>query len=138
MKISVGYDEIGKYVSNKVGRLIRLSYVDESTIKVSTNVEIVVVGVTASLKIKVLELNSKMLKVSYSGGWAGDKLVDWALKLIKMRKDELAESITLYKGERVLVDLQKLPQLTQVLKNIEPTSIRFTPTEIVLEGTLIS
>lgn len=138
MQIRVGYDEIGKYISNKVGRLIRLSYVDENTVKVSTNVEIVVVGVTASLKIKVLEFNSKMLKVNYSGGWAGNKLVDWALKLIKMRQDEITESITLYKGERVLVDLQKLPQLTQLLKNVEPKAIRFTPTEIVLEGTLIS
>lgn len=113
------------YLSHKLGRRINLEYVSSTIIRISTTVEIFIFGIKPNVRLEILEVNSKMLKMKYSGSWGVRKLILWTLKYLKTKDEDLINSITLYDNNRVLLDLDKITKIRKVLLELEPLAIEF-------------
>lgn len=118
MKIICTYQEVSGLIQKKMNRRIELSYIDESTVKLSKEVKLPLFG------IKTFGINLTII------GFEGNDLC------LKMESDVISKLVGLIKGldtkkfadisgDRITVHLDAFEEGKKVLELMEPKTIRF-------------
>ena len=132
MRLQIPYNELEQYISKnfqqKQVSQIALAYVDESTIKVSAVVKMLI-SKAVDVNISIKEVAGSDVTLTYQAGMAIELMAKGALKWFKDSVEDILEE---QDNNALLVHLEKIDQLKPVLEKVEMRSISFEPNDINL------
>lgn len=136
MRLQIPYNELEQYISKnfqqKQVSQIGLAYVDESTIKVSAIVKMII-SKEVDVNVSIKEVDGNDVTLTYQAGIAVELIAKGALKWYEdVVKDLLEEQ----DNNTLLVHLDKIDKLKTVLEKVEIQSINFDPEYINLRFVL--
>jgi hypothetical protein len=132
MRLQIPYNELEQYVSKnfqqKQVSMIGLAYVDESTIKVSAVVKMII-SKEVDVNVSVKEVDGSDVTLTYQAGMAIELM---AKGVLKWYEDVVKDMLEEQDNNTLLVHLDKIDQLKPVLEKVEIQSINFDPDYINL------
>ena len=137
MQVKFEYSEIQSLIKAKTGREIRLSAIDEQTVKAEAKVNVKVpflgkiekcIGVNVS--VEKIEGNDIWLK--YDGGLGKDMIIGGLLKLLS--STPAMKMVEKTQGNGIVVHLYEVEKAREVLNYVELKSFQCCDNGIVLEG----
>lgn len=136
MEVRIKYTEIQEFILKNFQKEVGLTYVDPSTVSVSTKVKMFAFVKNVGIDLKVEKLEGTMLHLVYSGKLGIELLISPAISFLKRLVPEKTNLISQGTGNRVLVNLAEIDQLEEVLDKVELQSISFDETHIIVEADL--
>ena len=137
MQVKFEYSEIQSLIKAKTGREIRLSAIDEQTVKAEAKVNVKVpflgkieksIGVNFS--VEKIEGNDIWLK--YNGGLGTDMIIGGLLTFLS--STPAMKMVEKTQGNGIVVHLYEVEKAREVLNYVELKSFQFCDNGIVLEG----
>ena len=137
MRLKIPYNEfeqlLSKYFQQKQVSQIRLTYVDESTIKVRAVVKIKLKVLVATIPVKenisIKKVDGSDVTLTHQTGTTINLLGERALELYE---DVVRDMLEVQDNNTLLVHLDKIDKLNIVLEKVEIQSISFEPDYINL------
>ena len=137
MRLKIPYNEfeqlLSKYFQQKQVSQIRLTYVDESTIKVRAVVKIKLKVLVATIPVKenisIKKVDGSDITLTHQTGTTINLLGERALELYE---DVVRDMLEVQDNNTLLVHLDKIDKLNIVLEKVEIQSISFEPDYINL------
>ena len=131
MEVRIKYTEIQEFILNNFHKEVVLTYVDPSTVSVSTKIKVFAFVKNVGIDLKVEELEGSKLPLVYSGKLGIELLISPAISFLK-RTNLISQGT----GNRVFVNLAEIDQLKAVLDKVELQSISFDETHVIVEAGL--
>lgn len=137
MRLQIPYNEfeqlLSKYFQQKLVSKIRLTYVDESTIKVSAVVMIKLKVAKATVPVKenfsVKKVDGSDVTLTYQAGKCIDLMEE---RLLEFYEDVVKDILEEQDNHTLLVHLDKIDKQNTILEKVEIQSISFEPDYINL------
>lgn len=137
MRLQIPYNEfeqlLSKYFQQKLVSKIRLTYVDESTIKVSAVVMIKLKVAKATVPVKenfsVKKVDGSDVTLTYQAGKCIDLMEE---RLLEFYEDVVKDILEEQDNHTLLVHLDKIDKQNTILEKVEMQSISFEPDYINL------
>lgn len=136
MEVRIKYTEIQEFILKNFHKEVGLTYVDPSTVSVSTKVKVFAFVKNVGIDLKVEKLEGTMLHLVYSGKLGIEMLISPAISFLKRLVPEKTNLISQGTGNRVYVNLTEIDQLKAVLDKVELQSISFDETHVIVEASL--
>lgn len=136
MEVRIKYTEIQEFILKNFHKEVGLTYVDPSTVSVSTKVKVFAFVKNVGIDLKVEKLEGTMLHLVYSGKLGIEMLISPAISFLKRLVPEKTNLISQGTGNRVYVNLAEIDQLKAVLDKVELQSISFDETHVIVEASL--
>lgn len=136
MEVRIKYTEIQEFILNNFHKEVGLTYVDPSTVSVSTRIQVFAFARNVGVDVKVEKLEGSILHLVYSGKLGIELLISPAISFLKRLVPEKTNLISQGTGNRVFVNLAEIDQLKAVLDKVELKSISFDETHIIVEAGL--
>lgn len=136
MEVRIKYTEIQEFILNNFHKEVGLTYVDPSTVSVSTKIKVFAFVKNVGVDLKVEKLEGSILHLVYSGKLGIELLISPAISFLKRLVPEKTNLISQGTGSRVFVNLAEIDQLKAVLDKVELKSISFDETHIIVEADL--
>lgn len=136
MEVRIKYTEIQEFILKNFHKEVGLTYVDPSTVSVSTKVKVFAFVKNVGIDLKVEKLEGTMLHLVYSGKLGIEMLISPAISFLKRLVPEKTNLISQGTGNRVFVNLAEIDQLKEVLDKVELQSISFDETHVIVEAGL--
>lgn len=136
MEVRIKYTEIQEFILNNFHKEVGLTYVDPSTVSVSTRIRVFAFVRNVGVDLKVEKLEGSILHLVYSGKLGIELLISPAISFLKKLVPEKTNLISQGTGNRVFVNLAEIDQLKAVLDKVELKSISFDETHIIVEADL--
>lgn len=136
MEVRIKYTEIQEFILNNFHKEVGLTYVDPSTVSVSTRIQVFAFARNVGVDLKVEELEGSKLPLVYSGKFGIELLISPAISFLKRLVPEKTNLISQGTGNRVFVNLAEIDQLKAVLDKVELQSISFDETHVIVEAGL--
>ena len=136
MEVRIKYTEIQEFILKNFHKEVGLTYVDPSTVSVSTKVKVFAFVKNVGIDLKVEKLEGTMLHLVYSGKLGIEMLISPAISFLKRLVPEKTNLISQGTGNRVYVNLAEIDQLKAVLDKVELQSISFDETHVIVEAGL--
>lgn len=136
MEVRIKYTEIQEFIKNNFQKEVGLTYVDPSTVSVSTRIQVFAFARNVGVDLKVEKLEGSILHLVYSGKLGIELLISPAISFLKRLVPEKTNLISQGTGSRVFVNLAEIDQLKTVLDKVELKSISFDETHIIVEASL--
>ena len=136
MEVRIKYTEIQEFILKNFHKEVGLTYVDPSTVSVSTKVKVFSFVKNVGIDLKVEKLEGTMLHLVYSGKLGIEMLISPAISFLKRLVPEKTNLISQGTGNRVYVNLAEIDQLKAVLDKVELQSISFDETHVIVEASL--
>ena len=139
MQVKFEYSEIQSLIKAKTGREIRLSAIDEQTVKAEAKVSVKVpflgeleksIGVNVS--VEKIEGNDVHLK--YEGGMGTDMIIGGLLTFLS--SSPALKLMGKTQGNGIVVHLDEVEEARKVLDLVELTGIAFNDNAVDIEGKL--
>ena len=136
MRLQIPYNELEQYISKnfqqKQVSQIGLAYVDESTIKVSAVVKMII-SKEVDVNVSIKEVDGNDVTLTYQAGIAVELI---AKGVLKWYEDVVKDMLEDQNNNTLLVHLDKIDKLKTVLEKVEIQSINFDPEYINLRFVL--
>lgn len=136
MEVRIKYTEIQEFILNNFHKEVGLTYVDPSTVSVSTKIKVFAFVKNVGVDLKVEKLEGSILHLVYSGKLGIELLISPAISFLKRLVPEKTNLISQGTGNRVFVNLAEIDQLKAVLDKVELKSISFDENHIIVEADL--
>lgn len=136
MEVRIKYTEIQEFILNNFHKEVVLTYVDPSTVSVSTKIKVFAFVKNVGVDLKVEKLEGSKLPLVYSGKFRIELLISPAISFLKKLVPEKTNLISQGTGNRVFVNLAEIDQLKAVLDKVELQSISFDETHVIVEAGL--
>lgn len=136
MEVRIKYTEIQEFILNNFHKEVVLTYVDPSTVSVSTKIKVFAFVKNVGVDLKVEKLEGSKLPLVYSGKFGIELLISPAISFLKKLVPEKTNLISQGTGNRVFVNLAEIDQLKAVLDKVELQSISFDETHVIVEADL--
>lgn len=136
MEVRIKYTEIQEFILNNFHKEVGLTYVDPSTVSVSTKIKVFAFVKNVGVDLKVEKLEGSKLPLVYSGKLGIELLISPAISFLKRLVPEKTNLISQGTGNRVFVNLAEIEQLKAVLDKVELQSISFDETHVIVEAGL--
>lgn len=136
MEVRIKYTEIQEFILKNFQKEVGLTYVDPSTVSVSTKIKVFAFGKNVGVDLKIEKLEGSILHLVYSGKLGIELLISPAISFLKRLVPEKANLISQGTGNKVFVNLAEIDQLKAVLDKVELQSISFDETHVIVEAGL--
>lgn len=136
MEVRIKYTEIQEFILNNFHKEVVLTYVDPSTVSVSTKIKVFAFVKNVGVDLKVEKLEGSILHLVYSGKLGIELLISPAISFLKRLVPEKTNLISQGTGNKVFVNLAEIEQLKAVLDKVELKSISFDETHVIVEAGL--
>lgn len=136
MEVRIKYTEIQEFIKNNFHKEVGLTYVDPSTVSVSTKIKVFAFVKNVGVDLKVEKLEGSILHLVYSGKLGIEMLISPAISFLKKLVPEKTNLISQGTGSRVFVNLAEIDQLKAVLDKVELKNISFDENHIIVEAAL--
>lgn len=136
MEVRIKYTEIQEFILNNFHKEVGLTYVDPSTVSVSTKIKVFAFVKNVGVDLKVEKLEGSILHLVYSGKLGIELLISPAISFLKRLVPEKTNLISQGTGSRVFVNLAEIDQLKAVLDKVELQSISFDENHFIVEAAL--
>ena len=136
MEVRIKYTEIQEFILNNFHKEVVLTYVDPSTVSVSTKIKVFAFVKNVGIDLKVEELEGSKLPLVYSDKLGIELLISPAISFLKRLVPEKTNLISQGTGNKVFVNLAEIDQLKAVLDKVELQSISFDETHVIVEAGL--
>lgn len=136
MEVRIKYTEIQEFILNNFHKEVVLTYVDLSTVSVSTKIKVFAFVKNVGVDLKVEKLEGSILHLVYSGKLGIELLISPAISFLKRLVPEKTNLISQGTGNRVFVNLAEIDQLKAVLDKVELKSISFDENHVIVEAGL--
>lgn len=136
MEVRIKYTEIQEFILKNFQKEVVLTYVDPSTVSVSTRIQVFAFARNVGVDLKVEKLEGSILHLVYSGKLGIELLISPAISFLKKLVPEKTNLISQGMGNRVFVNLAEIDQLKAVLDKVELQSISFDETHVIVEAGL--
>ena len=136
MEVRIKYTEIQEFILNNFHKEVVLTYVDPSTVSVSTKIKVFAFVKNVGIDLKVEELEGSKLPLVYSDKLGIELLISPAISFLKKLVPEKTNLILQGTGNRVFVNLAEIDKLKAVLDKVELQSISFDETHVIVEAGL--
>lgn len=136
MEVRIKYTEIQEFILNNFHKEVGLTYVDPSTVSVSTKIKVFAFVKNVGVDLKVEKLEGSILHLVYSGKFGIELLISPAISFLKKLVPEKTNLISQGTGNRVFVNLAEIDKLKAVLDKVELQSISFDETHVIVEAGL--
>ena len=136
MEVRIKYTEIQEFILNNFHKEVVLTYVDPSTVSVSTKIKVFAFVKNVGVDLKVEKLEGSKLPLVYSGKLGIELLISPAISFLKRLVPEKTNLISQGTGNKVFVNLAEIDQLKAVLDKVELQSISFDETHVIVEADL--
>ena len=136
MEVRIKYTEIQEFILKNFQKEIGLTYVDPSTVSVSTKIKVFAFVKNVGVDLKVEKLEGSILHLVYSGKLGIELLISPAISFLKKLVPEETNLISQGTGNRLFVNLAEIDQLEAVLDKVELQSISFDETHVIVEAGL--
>lgn len=136
MEVRIEYTEIKEFIQKNFHKEVGLTYVDPSTVSVSTRIQVFAFARNVGVDLKVEKLEGSILHLVYSGKLGIEMLISPAISFLKKLVPEKTNLISQGTGSRVFVNLAEIDQLKAVLDKVELKSISFDENHIIVEADL--
>ena len=136
MEVRIKYTEIQEFILNNFHKEVVLTYVDPSTVSVSTKIKVFAFVKNVGIDLKVEELEGSKLPLVYSGKFGIELLISPAISFLKKLVPEKTNLISQGTGNKVFVNLAEIDKLKAVLDKVELQSISFDETHVIVEAGL--
>ena len=136
MEVRIKYTEIQEFILNNFHKEVVLTYVDPSTVSVSTKIKVFAFVKNVGIDLKVEELEGSKLPLVYSDKLGIELLISPAISFLKRLVPEKTNLISQGTGNRVFVNLAEIDQLKAVLDKVELKSISFDETHVIVKAGL--
>ena len=83
MQANITYPEIQKYISDHYAKQVELAYINNSTLRISTEVQVWKLSKTIHVDVTIQQIIGTDLYLSYSGGWSIELVIAPLLSFIK-------------------------------------------------------
>lgn len=135
MEVRIKYTEIEGFIKKNFQKEVGLTYVDPSTVSVSTKIKVFAFVKNVGVDLKVEKLEGSKLPLVYSGKGI-ELLISPAISFLKMLVPEKTNLISQGTENRLFVNLAEIDQLEAVLDKVELKSISFDENHIIVEASL--
>lgn len=135
MEVRIEYAEIEGFIKKNFQKEVGLTYVDPSTVSVSTKIKVFAFVKNVGVDLKVEKLEGSKLPLVYSGKGI-ELLISPAISFLKMLVPEKTNLISQGTENRLFVNLAEIDQLEAVLDKVELKSISFDENHIIVEASL--
>lgn len=136
MEVRIKYTEIQEFIQKNFQKEVGLTYVDPSTVSVSTRIQVFAFARNVGVDLKVEKLEGSILHLVYSGKFGIELLISPAISFLKKLVPEKTNLISQGTGNRVFVNLAEIDKLKAVLDKVELQSISFDETHIIVKAGL--
>ena len=136
MEVRIEYAEIEGFIKQNFQKEVGLTYVDPSTVSVSTRIRVFAFARNVGVDLKVEKLEGSILHLVYSGKFGIELLISPAISFLKRLVPEKTNLISQGTGNRVFVNLAEIDQLKAVLDKVELQSISFDETHVIVKAGL--
>lgn len=136
MEVRIKYTEIQEFIKKNFQKEVGLTYVDPSTVSVSTRIQVFAFARNVGVDLKVEKLEGSILHLVYSGKFGIELLISPAISFLKRLVPEKTNLISQGTGNKVFVNLAEIDQLEKVLDKVELQSISFDETHVIVEAVL--
>ena len=136
MEVRIKYTEIQEFILKNFQKEVVLTYVDPSTVSVSTKIKVFAFVKNVGVDLKIEKLEGSKLPLVYSGKFGIELLISPAISFLKKLVPEKTNLISQGTGNRVFVNLAEIDQLKAVLDKVELQSISFDETHVIVEAGL--
>lgn len=136
MEVRIEYVEIEGFIKKNFQKEVGLTYVDPSTVSVSTKIKVFAFVKNVGVDLKVEKLEGSILHLVYSGKFGIELLISPAISFLKRLVPEKTNLISQGTGNRVFVNLAEIDKLKAVLDKVELQSISFDETHVIVEAVL--
>lgn len=136
MEVRIKYTEIQEFILNNFHKEVVLTYVDPSTVSVSTKIKVFAFVKNVGVDLKIEKLEGSILHLVYSGKLGIELLISPAISFLKKLVPEKTNLISQGTENRVFVNLAEIDQLKAVLDKVELKSISFDENHVIVEAGL--
>lgn len=136
MEVRIKYTEIQEFIKKNFRKEVVLTYVDPSTVSVSTKIKVFAFARNVGVDLKVEKLEGSILHLVYSGKFGIELLISPAISFLKKLVPEKTNLISQGTGNRVFVNLAEIDKLKAVLDKVELQSISFDETHVIVKAVL--
>lgn len=136
MEVRIKYTEIEGFIKKNFQKEVGLTYVDPSTVSVSTKIKVFAFVKNVGVDLKVEKLEGSKLPLVYSGKLGIELLISPAISFLKKLVPEKTNLISQGTGNKVFVNLAEIDKLKAVLDKVELQSISFDETHVIVEAGL--
>ena len=136
MEVRIKYTEIEGFIKQNFQKEVGLTYVDPSTVSVSTRIRVFAFVRNVGVDLKVEKLEGSILHLVYSGKLGIELLISPAISFLKRLVPEKTNLISQGTGNRVFVNLAEIDQLKEVLDKVELKSISFDENHVIVKAGL--
>lgn len=136
MEVRIKYTEIQEFIKKNFQKEVGVTYVDPSTVSVSTRIQVFAFARNVGVDLKVEKLEGSILHLVYSGKLGIELLISPAISFLKRLVPEKTNLISQGTGNKLFVNLAEIDQLKEVLDKVELKSISFDENHIIVEADL--
>lgn len=130
MQANITYQEIQNYISNHYAKQVGLAYTNNDTLRISTDIQVWRLSKTIHVDLKVEEIRSTDLYLSYSGGLSVELVIAPLLSFIKRLIPDRTGFVQENGSHQLIVHLAEIEQAKKVLEVMDLNSITFDQEKI--------
>lgn len=137
MKAIITFSEIQSLVKSKTGREIRLSAIDERTVKAEAKVSVKVpflgkIEKSVGVNVSVEKIEGNDVHLKYDGGMGTDMIIGGLLTFLS--SSPAMKVVEKTQGNGIVVHLDEVEEARKVLDLVELTGIMFQEMCVTVEG----
>ena len=137
MKTTIEYSEIQSLVKSKTGREIRLSAINERTVKAEAKVSVKVpflgkIEKSIGVNVSVEKIEGNDVHLQYEGGMGTDMIIGGLLTFLS--SSPALKLMLKTQGNGIVVHLDEVEEARKVLDLVELTDIVFMNDAVTVEG----
>ena len=139
MQVKFEYSEIQSLIKAKTGREIRLSAIDEQTVKAEAKVSVKVpflgeIEKSIGVNVSVEKIEGNDVHLQYNGGMGTDMIIGGLLTFLS--SSPALKLMGKTQGNGIVVHLDEVEEARKVLDLVELTGIAFNDNAVDIEGKL--
>ena len=137
MQVKFEYSEIQSLIKAKTGREIRLSAIDEQTVKAEAKVSVKVpflgeIEKSIGVNVSVEKIEGQDVHLKYEGGMGTDMIIGGVLSFLS--STPAMKMVEKTQGNSIVVHLNEIKEAHKVLEMVKLVAISFHDSGICIEG----
>lgn len=140
MKATIEYSEIQSLIKAKTGREIRLSAIDEQTVKAEAKVNVKVpflgkIEKSVGVNVSVEKIEGNDVHLKYEGGMGTDMIIGGLLSFLS--STPAMKVVEKTPGNGIVMHLNEVEEARKVLDIVALTNIEFQEYGVAIEGIIM-
>lgn len=133
MQAYITYPEIQKYISDHYAKQVELAYINNSTLRISTEIQVWRLSKTIHVDVTIQQIIGTDLYLSYSGGLSVELVIAPLLSFIKRLIPDKTNFIQENGDHQLIVHLADIEEVKKALVLLSLNTITFEPDNICLD-----